>query len=565
MAFNILQILESSGVKAKAVQVNDTFTNLDYQLNRTFLDTIRNATNRIDNTDCSDNIINNSIGKIGNYVENNLKFKNIISNVGLLGDYSKVDDSLVDLICNVINANFKTLTAFIESILKILINILRKIEKMKTKVDTAIKDFSKELRNCLIRIVIDAKVGTEKIIRETLSTDLILDLMIQCDCIMDIIRENFTLCKDLTTPQQIALCLRTEYALSPEQLINELNKWTKNNLTDKIESGFNAIDDMMSTFLNTIIKPFRAIVKEYCKELNKKRNVNFLLLKDPSIRCLFQYSEEYDSNGNKFFGMSIIDMIESMKIWSTCIDSVCSTLHDDIRRKIQYYNQELKLEFKYWNSEVTTDLYFACIAPSSEISRVRSTTIREIYRKNSGKGKFIELIDFYKSIGKVLLEDEVEAPPVFGVSVAKILDKIDSDEEEIKSGNELFKPGIEKLLIKIYDNLGEEIHNRVYYDKIQELSTWDYKFKKSTAYINKRIELHKEHINPTKQEAIQTVATSQTNLSDRVKDDEYYSSPETPPMNEYSIDDDYTEVSFNKPEKRDGESLSSFYKRWWGN
>lgn len=568
MAFNILDIINSSGIKQKAVSVNDTFTNIDTQLNKNFLDAIRNGTTRIAGVDCTDNILNNSIGRVGNFVEENFKFKNIVKNVGIVGDFGKIDNELVNFICHTINSYFKTVTSFLEATLKILLNILKKIDKMKSKVESTLLQFSKELRDCFIRMALDAKFGLERIVRNTVSFDGILELMQQCECVMELIKEKFPACSSAETPDELILCLKTQYSLSPETIINNLNSWTKNYITDSIENGFNIIDQSIQTILESLILPFRALVKQYCKELNKKRNVNFLLATDPSIRCLFEYSIETDKNGVKFYGMSVIDMINSMKMWSSCIDLVCSSLHDDIRRKIQSYNEQLRLDFKYWNSEITLDIYFACLASDLEASKIRPTAIRELYKNNKGKGIFTEITDFYKDIGKFIIESSrVDESVTLGEAVTKVLDKEDEEESDhihITDGSIPFNPGVEPRIIQLYQNLGVEVQNDLYYRKIAELGNWDYKFKKSSDYIKSKEDIISTLQNPTPTTNTPIVSSTETNISLRINDLESYKSPTVPVVPTYEPVNDY--VTYNippKPEYIPGEGLSGQYKRWF--
>jgi hypothetical protein len=568
MPFNILDILKNNTIKQKAIIINDSIINVDKKLNRTFLDAIRSASSNVANTDCADNIVNNALGSIGNYVEENFKFKNIVKNVGLLGNYSTLDNSIVNFVCFNLNSFFKTITAFMESILKFLLSILRKIDKLKTKVEAAILDFSKELRDCFIRIVLDAKFGVEKIIRTSIDFNGLLELMKQCECVVDLIKDKFTACKDLETPEEVILCLNTQYNLSPQNILDNVNDWTKNTLLDNINFGFNVIDEAIQNLLESVLLPFRALVKQYCRELNKKHNVNFLLGKDPSIRCFFEYTEEYDGAGNKYFGMSVIDMLNSMKKWSVCTDFICSSLHDDIKRKIQDYNEQLRLDFKFWNEEITLDIYFACIASDLDSQKIRPTAIREIYAKNKGKGVFTQIIDFYKDIGKfTVAASEPTNPPTLGQAVTKILDKTDSDENDdlsIVDGSELFKPGMEKLIIQLYTNLGVEIQKDEYYRKILELGDWDFRFKKSDAYIKMKDGLNKKYQQPQEVATKPVIATAVVDISTRAVDSQAYTGALVPPLNYYTIPNDYSERDFsNKPDAVNGEGLANYYRRWF--
>lgn len=566
MAINIIDIINTGTIKVKSLEIDDVINTItDIQISKTFLDAIRNATTHVADINCADNIINNTIHSVGDYFDNNFKIKNIVRNVGNIGDFSIVDNKITSFICHSINTYYTALLAFIEPILKLLLLLIRKIEKLRTKVQKALLDFSKQLRDCFIRIILDAEFGLGKIVRKAVDFDGLLALMKQCPCIMELIQEKFTKCKNLTTPGAVITCLQNEYLFNPNQILDQMNQWTKNNILDNINDGFNAMDEAIKSIISSILVPFRKLVKEYCRQLNKKYNVDFLLSKDPSIRCLFVYTKEFDKSGKEYFGMSVIDMLNTMKKWNICIDFVCSTLHDDIKRKIQELNEKLKLDFKYWNDEITLDIYFACIAPHDQF--VRPTVIREIYSHNKGKGVLIGLIDVYKDIGKVILERDI-SEKVLGNNVINIQDQTNSQDSnglDIIDGVELFKPGIEDLIIKIYFNLDSEIEKDFYYRKILELSDWDFKFKKSQKYVDVKHKLNKNFQNILNTVYTKpNIATAEVNISSRSIDSESYSPSLIPNLPTYEVPEDFNTLNIKpKPERAEGESLSSFYKRWY--
>ena len=570
MAFNILDIIATGGIKDPNTSVNASFANADVKLNSSFLDAINSATKTVADTNCADNIVNNTISAAADYVNENLKFKNIVKNVGIIGTYGTIDNNLVNFICFVVNSNFKTLTAFIDSILKVLVNILNKIDKLITKVDQALLSFSNELRNCFIRMVLDAKFGLNKIIA-SVNLEGLLDLFTQCPCIMSIIQEKFTKCKNLTTPQDVITCLNTEYELSPQNILNALDTWTKKTLLDNINFGFNIVDETIQNLLETLIFPLRELVKQYCKALSKKHNVNFLLAADPSIRCLFEYTIEHDSNGNKYYGMSVINMLDTMKGWSSCIDVSCSALSASVKLKVQDYNEKLRLDFQYWQNETIVDIYFACIASTIDSQNIRATAIREIYAKNKGKGILMQIIDFYKDIGKfTVTASSVTTPVDLGTAVTKVLDKTNAQEDDdispIVDGQTLFKPNVEPQILSVYQNLCVEIQTDTYYRKILELGRWDFQFKKSNNYINVKEQLESDFQASPIVSSRPNIATTSSNTSIRTVDSDSYTSPKISKLNTYSISNDYLEYDFsNKPTTPPAQGLTGLYSVWFAN
>lgn len=565
MAFNVLDIINTNAIKVKSVTIDGPFNYVDTNLNNTFLEAVRNATTDLSNIDCGDNILNNTINKVGDFVSDNLKFKKIVKYSTELGNFGKVEDKFIDLICFNINQYLKELELLLDGLLKIPLEILKKIQKLKDKLEQALLDFSKKLRDCFIKIILDAKKSLNKLYKETIGFDGLLELMQQCPCIMELIQDLFTKCKNVRTPQEVINCLNTEYKFSPATILNKVNDWIDKNVGNTI-FFFNLIDDAIQLLLETLILPLRELIKKYCKLLNEKHNLNYLLGKNQAIRCLFEYSLEFDKNGNKYYGMSIIDMLNSMKKWSSCIDFVCSSLHDDIKRDIQSYNDQLKLDFKYWNDEISVDIYFACIASNLDSSKIRPSAVREIFMKGNGKGIFTSVLDYHKSVGKYVQATKIEQKEELGDVVKNILSKDDPDESGILAidGQELFKPGIENLIIEIYKNLGIEIKNNYYYNKVIELGEWDYKFKKSEDYIKTKERLQSVFQSPNQIINAYNFSNTSQNLSIRVIDEESYKSPVLPTLNTYETPKNYVEYDFgNPPVKNNGESMKNYLLRWY--
>lgn len=567
--FNILDVLKQSRTLAtqKGIETND-FVDSQTEFSRTYLDAVRERAKKLENENLADKFSGNTLGhKLPDFINENLTITSILKRVGGLSNSKLLGDSVLKKICFSISENYKALVLILETALKGILILLKKIEKLAAKVKAALLQFANELRDALINLILASKYGTDNLGKESIDFAGIVDLMRYCPCIIDLVKEMFPKCKTAQTAEAVISCIQNEYLVSPALLIASINTWTANALADNIKLGFNALDKAIGSMMGTLLKPFRKLVKQYCRELNSKHNVN-LLLKNKSTRCLFVYTTEYDKKGNKYFGMSILDMLNTMKQWATCIEFGCSTLNDDIKKKVQDYNEQLKLEMRFWKDETVMDIYLACISTSQENDTVRPVDIRAIYSKFKGKGIFTSIMDFHKDIGKIADPSISVAKDSLGPAATIIADNgnIQENDIEIDSGTEAFKDKVETLIIQIYKNLSVEITEDKYFRKVEELADWDFRFKKSEAYIATRKQIankFKTSFSPVKTSS--DVASEVIDNTQRTTDAESYTSSIVPPQPTYEV----LTSSFPgiivppKPTALPLESNAELYKRWF--
>jgi hypothetical protein len=116
-----------------------------------------------------------------------------------------------------------------------------------------------------------------------------------------------------------------------------------------------------------IIAPFRWLIKQYADLLRKKWDVSAMIsgARSAHIDCLFVYTAEY-SGDRKYFGMSILDMITTLKRMVPCLEYGCPGLSDKIRNKVKKLNEDLRLTDEFWNRAFEADLYMCCIDADAE-------------------------------------------------------------------------------------------------------------------------------------------------------------------------------------------------------
>jgi hypothetical protein len=59
--------------------------------------------------------------------------------------------------------------------------------------------------------------------------------------------------------------------------------------------------------------------------------------------------------------MSIIDMMESMKMWVNCLEYPCPALSERIKNKVKKFNADMRLNGEFWNRAFEADIYLCCM------------------------------------------------------------------------------------------------------------------------------------------------------------------------------------------------------------
>ena len=77
------------------------------------------------------------------------------------------------------------------------------------------------------------------------------------------------------------------------------------------------------------------------------------------------YTTEYDGD-RQYYGMSILDMITTLKRMIPCLEYGCPGLSDKIRNKVKKLNADLRLTDAFWNRAFEADLYMCCIDADAE-------------------------------------------------------------------------------------------------------------------------------------------------------------------------------------------------------
>lgn len=517
-----------------------------------------------------------------NWVSNNINLQTAMQQFGGLVD--KVSPSvgfdaskITSIFCVTITNIFRQLVFFIENALKIALGLFKVIDKYLFQLEKAIQDFLDEVRDCIVSVIVDAKLALNKIVNDVLDFDIVTDLMIACPCIAKIFASIFN-CEDangnrITEPNAVLECMVDKFNLNPSDILGPVNEFIDDTLLANIQRGYNVLQESVSLMMELLITPLRELVKGYCFLLTEKINVTFLIKTLGPSKCLLIYTTEVDDDGREYEGMSILDMIETLKLWTTCFESVCAPFIEESKLSIQEYQEKFKLDAKYWNNVFTLDIYTSCVMAKLSGQTTRPTAIREVYASNIGKGKdvFTSITDIAKDVGKIVIESTSDERSI-GQVYESIRSKEGPDEEEtpIIQGTSNYYSGVEDKIIAVTRNLGASINDDPNYERYMNLLTWEANYRKKEGHIKLLYTVRDKYRTGTK--AVSDVREVTTSIDDTDSNRVIVGPPKidsglrvptyTPPTDFDSGIEDAIQGS-ETPKKSDTETLVEYYKKWF--
>ena len=293
-------------------------------------------------------------------------------------------NSVMKAICNAIATFYGTLIGILEICTKAAFVMLEKIDAARKKLERALK----RLTNATLACLLDVYDAIDKYLQQTLELSLAIDwnaiikFMDRCPCVSRFIAYITGCDKDQygnnisDNPVEIVGCLREKFSfLDGAQLAAGLSRIMEKYIRQYLILFFDFIKFGIDFIFSMIIAPFRNLIKMYADFLRKKWNVNAMIssAKTAHLDCLFVYTTEYDGD-NKYYGMSIIDMITTLKQMIPCLEYGCPGLSDKIKNKVKKLNEDLRLTDEFWNRAFEADLYECCFRADAE----RGYTLKEL-------------------------------------------------------------------------------------------------------------------------------------------------------------------------------------------
>lgn len=588
----------ASGVRnATDKNVYDRSNKGDITFADSFLDTIESATLKLQRTNCTDVVLDyfsnafpattSAVRGGYDWVSENANLQTGMQKVG--GALDKVSssvgfdaESITKSFCVTVTNAFRTVIFYVDSATKAAFVLFKKIDKLKNKIEKALLDFTSEVRDCIVSVIVDAKTAINNLVNNVLDFDILLELMENCPCIQTIIAKMFSCEKDEngnvnSTPQQVLDCVVNKFSLNADDILGAVNDFIDNTILDNINKGFNMLDEFIKNTMELLMLPLRELMRMYCLLLNEKINVTSVVKTLGDAECLLLYTVEKDDNGREYFGMSVIDIINTLKFWANCFEFVCQSFVEDMKTKIKELNEDLRLDDKYWRDVMLIDIYQSCIATQVQAQQPRPSMIRELFVKDQDKGKniFTGIIDAFKQVGKI---DTDKAPATKNVSpmadAITFKDGPDGEDLPIQQGSINFNPGVEDNLINIIRNIGTSVDRGIYFERFLQLVTWEGPYKKSSAHTSLIESVDKMNKEDTARIINERSVSNAADDTASQRSANAYDSEQNPQLQSfksptYQVEDDYNVEDIEKiqksisPDKLKGESLQNYYSRWY--
>lgn len=591
-ACNIQQIIFSNDASRGATPQTAPYAATDRQSDvnffDSFVDSINNITNTINNTNCSEKLKNFAKSKLSlniagvkvdpttvyDWAYDQVNLQTQLNNV--VSYANKVTNGGVSDLAKLICIWAQNTALFFETLLQAglapVLKVFQKLQEYKEKLEKAMIDFTNSISRCLITVINDIRNATNKFIDHATDFSVLVEMMDACTCIKGIVK-SISGCytddngKPLNTSQQIVDCIQQKIGLNPKQWIESINNFVDNTVLGGINSVNQGITESIKIIMDLLYTPMRALARMYCNLIETKINVNYLVKKAGDMRCLLVYTTETRSNGTTYFGMNIYDILATMKLWVQCLSPVCKSFTEDIARGIKNWRDEYKLNTKYWNDVFTVDIYSACSKFREEDRRAKETTLRQIYYQGekTSKKNFFTVIDFMQWAGILKGADNNASQKTYnGTANAVNFNQFPIPNIPYNAaGTYVFYNGVEPLVESMVNGLQSVTSLDYYFQKYQSLVVWTGRFVKSQTLINtlQSVDTNSNVRNPNVFNVIPN-SNKDTFVTEDIPEPTF-----TVPS--YKLVNDYQESVVQNiqatfvPTRNVGESLSAYYKRWY--
>lgn len=294
-----------------------------------------------------------------------------------LGDLVQ-NNSVTQKICDVIATLFGSVNAWLEMLTKAAFALFDKIDTARERMQSALQ----AMTDAVLKCILDVYDMIEKYLGMLLRVSLNFDweafevFLSECPCICRFIAFITGCDKDADgnnisdQADMVVLCIRDKF-----WFIDGLNLGTglaaimDDYIRQYIVLMFDAIDLAIESIFTLFIAPFRTLIKAYADLLRTKLDVTFLVapLKVSHLDCLLLYTREV-VNGKTVYKMSVLDMMESMKMWVNCLEYPCKALSVRIKNKVKQFNEDFRLNGEYWNRAYEADIYLCCMRADAAAS-----------------------------------------------------------------------------------------------------------------------------------------------------------------------------------------------------
>ena len=407
-------------------------------------------------------------------------------------------------VCDVLAKFYGTVDAYIEVFTKGAFVLFKKLDALLEKLEDTLINLTEAVKKCILDVLRDIARKLEVSLNLALNIDwdALTRLMQDCPCMTKVVA-YMTGCmkddegRDITKNAVMVIeCIREKFPyLNPVNLTVGMNKLIKKYITKYIELVFEFIESWIEYVYNFLIKPFRSFIKKYARMLTKKINVNGLIKSVGAFECFFVYTTEYD-NGKEYYGMSIVDMINSFRQWINCFAHVCPDFAEKVKNRSKEIYKDLRLDDKYWRNAYAMDIYMMCIAAKVDSTRPRDSMLRSMYQespidiimswfrnsknkrtKNAEEEAGEDVGPTEDEIEKYRQENNGEYPPDAQSPLVDAVTFTDGPEteNEVNQGTEPIDQRSEKAIITILENLaagGDSYYTEKAYQLVRLMNSY---------------------------------------------------------------------------------------------
>jgi len=352
-----------------------------------FLDSVIRAAGKVDAAatslyqyDCSEHLLEwmykvcPGLKTVGEGIDSVISAINSISTGVAIGDFVQ-NNSVTKKICDVVASIFGTVNSWLEMIAKAAFALFDKIDTARERMQSALK----ALTDAVLQCILDVYDMIEKFLTDALKISLNFDwdslegFLRECPCVCRFVAYVTGCDEDADgnnisdQPDRVIFCIRDKFwFIDGLNLATGLSAIMDDYIKQYLVLMFDAISLAIDSLFTLFIYPFRWLIKQYAMFLRKKWDVTFLIspLRTSHLDCLLLYTKEVD-DGKTVYTMSILDMMESMKMWVNCLEYPCPALSERIKNKVKKFNEELQLTGEFWNRAFEADIYLCCMRADS--------------------------------------------------------------------------------------------------------------------------------------------------------------------------------------------------------
>lgn len=356
---------------------------------------IDTGTRQLNAVDCSDmlfDFIKDHVPLFGVASYGLDKVQNAMNGITSGASISKLiqEPDFVKNICTFIENWGGMIDGWLDIAVKTAFALYNKIDAARTRLEDATLSLTEAVRHCILDVFNAIRDKLFDTINFTISInwDDLLRHMHECPCLCKIIA-NLTGCtkdeygRDITTnAPAVKYCLEQKFSLlTPVGLSIAVDNLLTKYVRKYIDMVFNYLESWIVYVFNFLIKPLRFLIKKYADLLRAKMNVDAFIKGLGPFECLFVYSEEESGNGT-YYGMSVIDMINTYRGWIKCLEMACPALSEKIKNKTKQLYKDLRLDDKYWRRAMEADIYTCCIAADLDGMTPRESVLRQLYSES---------------------------------------------------------------------------------------------------------------------------------------------------------------------------------------